>query len=137
MKEQDDHGFSPVFLAAERLAEVDALSRSIRQLLEDKIAEFKAGGEVPIAEITKKLNELQAAHLKVLAAEDAFHAKIGKNPDDEAIDFDAVRVDVGCLLDRLRTSLLAEEVPCDAITPATGDAPVSVRVLGDAASDTS
>ncbi len=137
MNEENAAGLEPQFLAAERLAEVDALSRSLRQMLADMIADLKDGGPTTVAETLKKLNELQAAHLKVLAAEDAFHAKTGQDPDEDATDYDAVRFDVGCRLDRLRKSLLADGLPCDADTRATCNAALSVRFLGDAASDRS
>ena len=137
MNEENEEGFSPAFLAAERLAEIDALSRSLRQILANMIADIEVGGQTTVAETIKKLNELQAAHLKVLAAEDTFHAKIGTDPDAAAIDYDAVRLELGCRLDRLRASLLAEAVSGDADAGAVGDIALSLRLLGDAASDSS
>ncbi len=137
MNEKNDEALNASDLAAERLAEIDGLSRSIRQLLEQMIAAFENGDNVSTKEVLNKLSELQAAHLKVLAAEDTFHAKIGTDPDAHAIDYDAVRVDVGCRLNRLRQSLLAEGFPCDADTRAACNAALSVRLLGDAASDRS
>ena len=136
MNEEDDAGLSPKFLAAERLAEVDLLSREIRQLLQQMIAAFKMGEDVPLKEILNKLNQLHAAHLQVVAAEERFHAKLGDDPDEDAIDYDAIRFDVGCQLDRLRQALMAEGFPCDADTRATCNAALPVRLLGDAPSDT-
>ncbi len=102
----DDGGVAPV-LAAERLAEIDELSRRIRKNLAEMLADADcAPGPTP-KELQNKLNELHAAHLKVLAAEDAFHAKIGKNPDDDAVDFEAMRIDIGRQLDRIRASLVS------------------------------
>lgn len=137
MNKTNDEGLSASDLAAERLAEVDRLSRDIRQLLESMVAAVKAGEDVEIKTVLNKLNQLHAAHLQVLTAEDRFHAKIGEDPDADAIDYDEVRVDVGCRLDRIRQSLLAEGFPCDADTRAACNAALSVRLLGDAASDRS
>ncbi|MCK0094209.1 hypothetical protein MWU60_01395 [Yoonia sp. F2084L] len=135
MNEQKDAGLSPEFLAAERLAEVDLLSRDIRKLLEQMIAAFKADEDVALKDVLTKLNQLHAAHLQVVTAEERFHAKLGSDPDEDAIDYDAVRFDVGCRLNRLRQSLLADGFPCDADTRAACNAALSVRLLGDAASD--
>ena len=135
MNEQNDAGHSPEFLATERLAEVDLLSREIRKSLEQMIAAFKADEDLPLKEILSKLNQLHAAHLQVVTAEERFHAKLGTDPDENAIDYDAIRLDVGCRLDRLRESLMAEGFPCDADTRAACNAALSVRLLGDAAPD--
>lgn len=135
MNEENDAGSSPALLAAERLAEVDALSRNLRQVLAEMIADLRSGGSTTVADTLKKLNEVQAAHLKVLAAEDVFHARIGTDPDAEAIDHDAVRDQIGRQLDRLRESLLAEGFPCDLGTRSTCNAALPLRFLGDATSD--
>ncbi|MEL6684656.1 MAG: hypothetical protein AAFN63_03310 [Pseudomonadota bacterium] len=135
MNKTNDERLSASDLAAERLAEVDRLSRDIRQLLESMVAAVKAGEDVEIKTVLNKLNQLHAAHLQVLTAEDRFHAKIGEDPDADAIDYDEVRVEVGCRLDRIRQSLLAEGFPCDADTRAACNAALSVRLLGDAASN--
>jgi hypothetical protein len=137
MNEQTEVGPDGPDLAADRVAEIDALSLSIRDLLGQMIAAFKDGTVTDPKDIVKKLSELQAAHLKVLSAEDAYHAKIGTDPDADAIDYDAVRDQVGCRLDRIRQSLVAEGFPCDADTRAACNAALSVRLLGDAASDRS
>lgn len=135
MNDTNEEGLSASDLAAERLAEVDGLSRSIRQLLEQMIAAFKNGENVSTKEVLNKLSELQAAHLKVISAEDTFHAKTGTDPDADATDYAAVAIDVGCRLDRIRKSLVAEGFPCDADTRAACNAALSIRLLGDAASD--
>jgi hypothetical protein len=135
MNEQNDVGLSPEFLAAERLAEVDLLSREIRKILKQMITAFEADEDVSPKDVLIKLNQLHAAHLQVLSAEDRFHAKLGDDPDEDAIDYDAIRLEVGCRLDRLRKSLLADGFPCDAVTRATCNTALSVRLLGDATSD--
>ena len=121
--------------AADRAAEIDKLSRDIRARLEEMAADLKEVTSPNLKAICTKLDLLHAAHLKVLAAEDAFHAKLGIDPDADAIDYDAVRDQVGCRLNRLRESLLAEGFPCDPDTRANCNAALSVRLLGDAASD--
>jgi hypothetical protein len=93
--------------AAERLAEITRLSEGIRRTLSDMAdALDQKTGPTP-KDVLTKLNELHAVHLKVLIAEDAFHAKLGKTTDDDAIDFDAIRTEIGSQLDRIRDSLVA------------------------------
>jgi hypothetical protein len=135
MNDNENEGADAPDLAAVRLAEIDDLSRKISARLSQMIDDLTDGSDPTVKAIAAKLDQLHAAHLKVLAAEDAFHAKIGKNPDEGAIDYDAARAEVGCRLDRLRESLLAEGVPCDPATRAACDAALSVRLLGDAPSE--
>lgn len=135
MNEPNEVGPRGPDAAADRVAEIDNLSREIRARLEEMAADLKEVSAPGLKAICAKLDLLHAAHLKVLAAEDAFHAKLGTDPDADAIDYDAVRSQVGCRLDRLRQSLLAKGFPCDADTRATCHLALSVRLLGDAASD--
>ena len=101
------HGAGP---AADRLAEIKRLSERIRRTLSDMAdALDQKTGPTP-KDVLTKLNELHAVHLKVLTAEDAFHAKLGKTSDDDAIDFEAIRTDIGGQLDRIRDSLVASGV---------------------------
>ncbi len=96
--------------AADRLAEIKQLSERIRRTLSDMAdALDQKTGPTP-KDVLTKLNELHAVHLKVLTAEDAFHAKLGKTADDDAIDFEAIRTDIGGQLDRIRDSLVASGV---------------------------
>jgi hypothetical protein len=135
MNDMNEAGGRPRDLAGEQLAKIDRLSRSIGDTLEEMIADIDAiPGKLPKA-ILDKLNILHAAHLQVVKAEGAFHDKIGKDPDEDAVDYDAIRSEVGCRLDRLRDSLKAEGIPCDADAHATCDTALSVRLLGTAASD--
>lgn len=116
MKKRNDGGAGAPELAAARLAEIDALSRHIRKNLSDMLAEVDGGHSPNLKELQNKLNELHAAHLKVLAAEDAFHARLGKTTDENAVDFDAVRTEIGRRLDRLRESRAAGGFSGDADT---------------------
>ncbi len=135
MNEKTDEEVDASDLAAERLAEIDKLSRRISARLSEMIDDLTDGTDPTAKEIASKLDQLHAAHLKVLTAEDAFHAKIGKDPDEGAVDYDAVRIEVGSRLNRLRDSLVTESVPRDAVTRPDGNAALPVRLLGDAASD--
>jgi len=135
MTKQSDTGPDGPDGAAERLAEVEKLSRDIRARLEEMTAGLVEGSASNLKAITNKLDLLHAAHLKVLAAEDAFHAKLGTDPDADAIDYDAIRTEIGCRLNRLRESLVAEGFPCDADTRSACHFALSFRLLGDAAPD--
>ncbi|MEO1639748.1 MAG: hypothetical protein AAFU41_10940 [Pseudomonadota bacterium] len=124
-------------LAENRLAEVDALSRRIRRALTDMMDTLEGDDEASALPktILTKLNELHAAHLKVLAAEDTFHDKIGKDPDADAADLDSIRAEIGRQLDRIRETLVAKGV---SIAPDAGTddgTALFVRFLGAAASD--
>ena len=137
MKKTKQTGKTARDLAAERLAEIDNLSGQIREGLKAMIANVdETSTEMPKV-ILDKLNLLHAAHLRVVVAEDKFHDALGEDPDADAIDYDAIRSEVGCRLDRIRQSLLAEGFPCDADTRAACNAALSVRLLGDAAPDRS
>lgn len=135
MNELNETGLEGPELAAVRLAEVDKLSRGIRVRLQEMAADLKEVTGPNLKEICNKLDLLHAAHLKVLTAEDAFHAKTGTDQDADAIDYDAIRLEIRGRLDRIRKSLLADGFPCDADTRAACNAALPVRLLGDAASD--
>ncbi len=107
MTEQQPNVPAGAVPAADRLAEITQLSEGIRRTLSQMTdALDQHTGPTP-KDILNKLNELHAVHLKVLAAEDAFHAKIGKTKDDDAVDFDIIRVDIGRQLDRIRDAIVA------------------------------
>lgn len=97
-------------LAADRLAEITRLSEGIRRTLSQMAEALDEKAGVSPKDVLNKLNELHAVHLKVLAAEDAFHAKLGKTADHDAIDFDAIRAEIGGQLDRIRASLVASGI---------------------------
>lgn len=135
MNTPHDTGLDGLQLAADRVAEIDALSQEIRDRLREMTANVKEVTSANLNAITNKLDLLHAAHLKVLAAEDKFHAKTGADPDEHAVNYDEIRTDIGRQLDRLRNALIAEGVSWDVDGPAAEGAAVSVRLLGDAASD--
>ncbi len=135
MKKTNDAGLTDRDLAVERRAEIDGLSRRIRQTLEDMIAAMDQPDGPSTKAVLDKLNQLHAAHLRALTAEDAFHAKFGDDGDAGAIDFEAIRIEIGRQLDRLRESLLAERLSEISDAGTTSDLAVPVRLLGDATPD--
>ncbi|WP_055685982.1 hypothetical protein [Loktanella sp. 5RATIMAR09] len=100
--------------AAERLVEVDAVSQYIRDRLREMADDLKKVTHGNLNDITKQLDLLHASHLRVVIAEDKFHDKLGSDPDADAIDYDAIRDDIGRQLDRLRDALIAKGVLGDA-----------------------
>lgn len=96
--------------AAIRLAEMERLYQDIRDTLVAMKDRLGKPDGASTKEVLTMVNELNAAHLKLVNAEDAFHAKIGTNPDIDAIDFDAIRVEIGGQLDRIRASLAASGI---------------------------
>ena len=110
MTKKKKAGRDPVASAAERLAEIEELFERLRLRLDQAIdAIGEPTSETP-ATTLKKLDDLQAAHLKVLAAEDVFHAKLGQDNDANAIDYDAIRAEIGRKLDRIRAIFGAKKV---------------------------
>jgi hypothetical protein len=133
MKNTPKTGQSARDLAAARLARIDHLSGRISDTLEMMIDAWDTtAGTIP-KPILDKLNLLHAAHLKVIAAEDAFHDKFGQDPDADAIDYDTIRSELGGRLDRIRAALLAEGISGAAETGPDSGAALPVRLLGDAA----
>ena len=135
MKERIEGGPDGPDLAADRVAEINRLSREIRERLAEMVEDLRTAKPADLKAICSKLDHVHAAHLKVVAAEDAFHAKLGTDPDADAIDYDEIRDEIGCRLDRLRQSIVAEAVSGTADAGAAGDTALSLRFLGDAASD--
>lgn len=113
MKKKDDPQPRAVALAAQRVAEIERLSRDIRRTLEDMRTYVRDIPNIKPKDLADKLDQIHAAHLRVLRAEDILHEKIGKDSDAEAIDYDAIRLEIGRQLDRLRESLVAEGIHRD------------------------
>ena len=105
MNNLDDQGRDALDDAAARVAETAELYHSIRNLLRQMIAEIETATAIPPQAILSKLSDLQAAHLKVLAAEEAFYALQQANEPDTTIDYNALRDDIGGQLDRIRAAL--------------------------------
>jgi len=110
MKKKDDPQLRAVALAAQRVAEIERLSRDIRRTLEDMREFVRDIPDIKPKILADRLDQIHAAHLRVLRAEDALLEKIGKDSDADAIDYDAIRSEIGRQLDRLRASLATEGI---------------------------
>lgn len=106
MKNENGDARASIDLLADRRAEIDQLSLSIRDILKEMIAALQSNETTDMKPILSKLKELQSAHLQVLSAEDAYHAKLPSDPDEDAIDYDEIRREIGRRLDRLRECYL-------------------------------
>ena len=96
--------------AAARIAELKRLYHSIRATLDVQLQEMGLATTSTPKTVLAKLNELQTAHLRVLAAEEAFEAQQPNVEISDDTDFDALRYEIGSKLDRLRRSILATEL---------------------------
>jgi len=107
MNKLDDQGQVAPDDASARVTEIAELYVSVRNTIRHMIAEIGSPTDVASKPLLTKLSELQSAHLKVLAAEEAFHAQQQANQSDADIDYDALRADIGSQLDRLRAATRA------------------------------
>ncbi|WP_322891681.1 MULTISPECIES: hypothetical protein [unclassified Yoonia] len=109
MTERHDTDTTPLAAAQARVIEINTLFARIRKLLDYSLRiTDDLSVDTPRAIITR-MDQLIAAHLKVLTAEEAFNAAQNANPGDIA-DLDSIRDDLGRRLDRLRASLGANGV---------------------------
>ena len=93
-----------------RIMEIRALTADMRVLLQEMIAAARVDPKtVKPADLLKTLVDLHSAHLKVLEKEEAFHAGLAKH-GAAAIDYDAIRAEIGRKLDRIRAARGAEGV---------------------------
>ncbi|MBQ2263492.1 MAG: hypothetical protein II336_19280 [Loktanella sp.] len=96
--------------AHDRVAEITHLFGRIRALLDHSLrAADDLSEETPRAVITR-MDQLIAAHLKVLTAEEAFNVAQSTDPAHLA-DLDAIRDELGRKLDRLRDTAAAAGLP--------------------------
>jgi hypothetical protein len=95
--------------ARDRVAEITRLFRRIRALLDHSLRiSDDLRDDTPKA-LLQRMDQLIAAHLRVLAAEEAFLAtQHSLNPDDSSLD--SIRHDLGRRLDRLRASFAAKGI---------------------------
>lgn len=93
--------------AQARVTEITTLFARIRGVLDHSLQIADDLAEDTPRILITRMDQLIAAHLKVLTAEEAFNAAQNANPGD--IDqLDNIRDDLGRRLDRLRASLGAE-----------------------------
>lgn len=89
--------------ARARVDEITTLFRRIRALLDHSLRISDDLVDDTPKTLIQRMDHLIAAHLRVLAAEEAFVAKHhSENPDDTSLD--ALRDQLGRKLDRLRAS---------------------------------
>ena len=111
MTEMNEAGSHDPMDAQARSVEVARLFKNILTTLQQMIATIgPADVDTPDAVIAK-LNELKSAHLRILAAEEAFDGPCEKSDRYEDVDFDALRLEIGGQLDRLRAAILADKIP--------------------------
>lgn len=102
LTETDGNGPEP---AGCRIAELARMFTHAREKLEQMIHEVGLSGPHDPEDMIAKLTELQAVHLRVVAAEEAFHANQDAAKPGEELNLDDVRAEIGRQLDRLRRSL--------------------------------
>lgn len=90
--------------AALRLSEIEGLYQTLRDRVKDLTDQLgQPTGDTP-KNVLNKIDQLTAAHLQLVIAEERFHEKLGQTADDDAIDYDAIRADIGGRVDRIRDS---------------------------------
>lgn len=94
--------------AAHRVADISRLFGNTRTVLEGMIRDVGIAHATDPDAMVAKLYDLQAVHLRMLAAEEAFDAQHGHPAQTNAIDLDEIRADIGRQLDRLRQSIGAK-----------------------------
>lgn len=87
---------------AARLEEIRQLTDDIKCLMRERIEGWRTQADLSGTEITKRVGELHSAHLKLVEQERIFHAKLGLDLEEDAIDYDEVRAEIGRALDRIR-----------------------------------
>lgn len=132
-----DAGPDGLETAASRVVEIDRLSRALRDRLSKMTTDVEDVTSANLNALTNKLDLLHAAHLRVVVAEDKFHDKTGTDQDADAIDYDAIRIEIGRQLNRIRDSFIAGDLSGVADAAAIADVALSLRILGDAAPDCS
>ncbi|WP_019953851.1 hypothetical protein [Yoonia vestfoldensis] len=109
MTELHDPDPTPLAAAQARVSEISTLFARIRALLDYSLRITDDLSVDTPRNIITRMDQLIAAHLKVLTAEEAFNAAQNANPGDIA-DLDSIRDELGRRLDRLRASLGADGV---------------------------
>ncbi|SEQ16745.1 hypothetical protein SAMN05428995_10392 [Loktanella sp. DSM 29012] len=95
--------------ALSRQHEIAGLYATLRAAILKEIKTLGASDGAPPKLLIGKIGELSAAHLILLKAEEAFREKYAQD-DATILDYDTLRVEIGCALDRIRASLATEGV---------------------------
>ncbi len=101
---------------AARLEEIRQLTDDIKRLMRERIVGWRMQADLSGTEITKRVGELHSAHLKLVEQERIFYAKLGLDIEEDAIDYDEVRAEIGRGMGPLdgRGSHATEGRPCEA-----------------------
>lgn len=109
MNAMHDRDHSAIASARDRVDEIMTLYQRIRTLLDHNLRIIDdLSDETPRALITR-MDQLIAAHLKVLTAEEAFHAAQSAT-DADTPDYASLRDALGRKLDRLRAAVASAAV---------------------------
>lgn len=90
-------------VAAERIEEARQLNRNIVQTLRAVLELVEAGDFKDIELLPRQMAQLTNVFADSRKREAEFEGKFGNELAQGEIDFDALRRDIGCRLDRLRT----------------------------------
>ncbi len=88
--------------AQRRVQQASALFASIVETLTQMLEEVRAGNTAMAKRLPGKQAELETALTRCSNLERDFNEKHASGADAADIDFDAVRRDIGCRLDRIR-----------------------------------
>ncbi|KQI69647.1 hypothetical protein AN189_04430 [Loktanella sp. 3ANDIMAR09] len=109
MTDNDDPNGDGRAAALSRQHEIAGLYATLRAAILKEIETLGASDGASPKLLVGKIGELSAAHLILLKAEEAFREKYAQD-DANIPDYDALRVEIGCALDRIRASLATEGV---------------------------
>jgi hypothetical protein len=95
--------------AQERVAELNTLYINMRDLLRSWMSQCEEPSTEMSKKMLQKINDMQTAHMLVLKAEEAFHARCKTSADtahpDTIADIENVRLEIGRKLDSLRETI--------------------------------
>lgn len=104
MKNQPTMLDSDAIDALDRVNDIKAIFKNVRDLLRLQIAAFGPPDAQTPKPILTKLAELQSAHLTLIKAEEAFHDTFRSADAADAAEYDAIRDQIGRALDRIRAA---------------------------------
>ncbi|MEL6641627.1 MAG: hypothetical protein AAFP98_09990 [Pseudomonadota bacterium] len=90
--------------ARQRLTQISALFEDMKALMDLWLTEPGPADKTTSTKMLAKMGEMQTAHLMMLRAEEAFYDQFSERAVEEAIDYDAIRDDIGRRLDRIRAT---------------------------------
>lgn len=108
------------------VAELKRIFRHIHAVLESMLAVAPGIDANTPAAVIAKLSELQTAHRRIVAAEEAFYADNPPSVSDTELDLSAIRAEIGSQLDRIREVITAERISGEVESCPTCGAALSV-----------